>query len=775
MEEGQGGERARLPAGAVALEALCSVSATVFAALLLWTIPGFLGLTASLGEASAMALALALSYLTLGAWRGGLAWRLPPAAVCTAAVVITIAAASLSRGIAPVGALAMWARGSVPVLVGPANWLAGGVAGVVVGMGVAWAARARRPFIAVASGLALLTLEWEFVDGSVTPLFWALAATGLVWMAAAHACRIARDAPDDGDNRLGIPLVAAIGAGVAVLFFLVLVPRNGSPANLGALGRWINRLPVIGTLEQSTREGSLGTPATGGSGTAAGNGPGGTRAAGGQDGFGISQVGFGTGASTLGGPAKPGKGIALNVWVAPHPGLPGVLYLRGAVYDTYDGAGWTRSPVAASVDQYWPDQSAGPLALSFMSGQALPPPFSDVNLRVTPAGVLGTNLFAPLTPLRVATTRTSWDSVGDAWEPAPVSGTYAVTAAVVPTSVYLGKGLARYTLPDGATVSPEQAAVAPTGVLKGGTTRTKTVQDMGGAVFPTDLALPTQLPIDIQDLALQWTAPVRGHALLEALAIQHHLQTAYPYTLDAPAPPEGKHAEDFVQFFLFQAKRGYCTYFSTAMAVMLRTIGIPSRWVEGFQVPVPSAGGEIAVRDAWAHAWVEAYIPPYGWLTFDPTPVGSSVSPPATVPQTTTAARTQGKPWWVAWLAAGLAGGTALAWGLGNLWVERRAWKDPEHGPAILWRTCERVGARWGRRRERQETAAEYAEALATSFPPLAAAARALASEYGRLCFGPPDPAARADGFDRLRADWEQMQREWRRFGRVAYALRRWL
>jgi LPXTG-motif cell wall-anchored protein len=73
--------------------------------------------------------------------------------------------------------------------------------------------------------------------------------------------------------------------------------------------------------------------------------------------------------------------------------------------------------------------------------------------------------------------------------------------------------------------------------------------------------------------------------------------------------------------FLFDAKRGHCEYFSSALAIMLRSIGIPARNVTGFAGgEFNSYGGYYAVRQQDAHSWVEALLPDRGWVVFDPTP-----------------------------------------------------------------------------------------------------------------------------------------------------------
>ncbi len=81
--------------------------------------------------------------------------------------------------------------------------------------------------------------------------------------------------------------------------------------------------------------------------------------------------------------------------------------------------------------------------------------------------------------------------------------------------------------------------------------------------------------------------------------------------------PEGV---EFVDYFLFEGKEGYCTYYASAMAVMLRIADIPSLYVEGFTARGPADDGVYSVTYNNAHSWVEAFIEPVGWMTFEPTP-----------------------------------------------------------------------------------------------------------------------------------------------------------
>ncbi len=102
-----------------------------------------------------------------------------------------------------------------------------------------------------------------------------------------------------------------------------------------------------------------------------------------------------------------------------------------------------------------------------------------------------------------------------------------------------------------------------------------------------------------------------------ALAIQQYLQSRYGYTLDLL----DRKVPDPLANFLFDRRRGHCEYFASAMAVMLRTLGIPSRVATGFQSGVYNpVSGWYVIRASDAHSWVEAFIHGRGWNTFDPTP-----------------------------------------------------------------------------------------------------------------------------------------------------------
>ena len=140
------------------------------------------------------------------------------------------------------------------------------------------------------------------------------------------------------------------------------------------------------------------------------------------------------------------------------------------------------------------------------------------------------------------------------------------------------------------------------------------------ADYPDDIRdLYLQLPsLDprVKQLAEQVTSRAQT-AIDKTIAIESYLRTRYAYTLNLT----GKPGSDAIAHFLFETRAGHCEYFASAMAIMLRSIGIPTREVNGF-LPgeYNDLGGDYIVRASDAHSWVEVYFPGTGWLTFDPTP-----------------------------------------------------------------------------------------------------------------------------------------------------------
>lgn len=164
-----------------------------------------------------------------------------------------------------------------------------------------------------------------------------------------------------------------------------------------------------------------------------------------------------------------------------------------------------------------------------------------------------------------------------------------------------------------------------TGPLEGVRYTAGSLLDDAGAVGgPPWLAagerkLCLQLPaIDarIPALARQWTASAASDRE-RAEAIERRLRSGYVYRMVLL----NHEVRDPLAYFLFERREGYCEYFASAMAVMLRTVGVPSRVATGFQSGVyNSISGWQLIRASDAHSWVEAFLPGEGWVSFDPTP-----------------------------------------------------------------------------------------------------------------------------------------------------------
>jgi transglutaminase-like putative cysteine protease len=152
-----------------------------------------------------------------------------------------------------------------------------------------------------------------------------------------------------------------------------------------------------------------------------------------------------------------------------------------------------------------------------------------------------------------------------------------------------------------------------------------TVQDLraAGEDYPAwvrerYLQLPRNLPRRVVELAHTATNGAASD-FDKAVALEGFLRDNFTYTTHVPTVPPD---QDWVDYFLFQSKQGYCDYFATAMVVMLRGEGVPARVASGFAPgDFDPATGLSIVRENHAHSWVEAYFPRYGWITFEPSSI----------------------------------------------------------------------------------------------------------------------------------------------------------
>lgn len=258
----------------------------------------------------------------------------------------------------------------------------------------------------------------------------------------------------------------------------------------------------------------------------------------------------------------------------PPPDVSG-LHWRGRSYDRFDGVRWTRSrrlPASVGRTEWYRQRWGGPLMEQKIYGAPL-----DVRVLFALHPVVDIDPENGIQPL--------FDNAGDFmyWgRTAPVYTAYAPSEPPPPdalrSAVQGYQPSSRYYLQLPQTLDPRVAALAD--------------------------------------------SLTRGldNAYDKAVAVQRYLQS-FDYTRDLPARPD----QTSLEYFLFQRRAGHCEYFSTAMAVLLRTQGIRTRNVNGFLGGQWSEfGNYLVVTQNEAHSWVEVWFPEHGWVTFDPTPVGGS-------------------------------------------------------------------------------------------------------------------------------------------------------
>ena len=146
-------------------------------------------------------------------------------------------------------------------------------------------------------------------------------------------------------------------------------------------------------------------------------------------------------------------------------------------------------------------------------------------------------------------------------------------------------------------------------------------------------SLPANVTQRVRDLAEQIVSD--AHALTpydKAKAIETYLRANFKYSTKITMPPQGAERADW---FLFETKEGYCEYYATAMIVMLRHMGIPSRMATGYAPGAFDGRDTFTVTEASAHTWPEVYFPGYGWIEFEPTPSQTEVNRPYVAEQPT--------------------------------------------------------------------------------------------------------------------------------------------
>lgn len=282
----------------------------------------------------------------------------------------------------------------------------------------------------------------------------------------------------------------------------------------------------------------------------------------------------------------------------------GSYYWRDWIYQDYTGTGWTNTD-AGTVDL-----SANDLRLSLQTPYEMQQIVTATVTMRQNMGIGGT-LVAEGQPLLVSI---------------PVKAAIAKPAPDTSTSLTSGSMAfdSSGPLPTGpggpSLLFPEQPLQAGQSydVVSGVSTATADELTTAGTDYPLWVTqsytqLPASVPSRVRALAEQVTAGLTA-PYDKALAIEAYLRT-FPYNSQISGPRPG---QDGVDYFLFTAKQGYCAYYASAMVVMLREVGVPARYVEGF-AQGSSANGVYHLLENNGHAWPEVFFPGYGWIGFEPT------------------------------------------------------------------------------------------------------------------------------------------------------------
>lgn len=284
-------------------------------------------------------------------------------------------------------------------------------------------------------------------------------------------------------------------------------------------------------------------------------------------------------------------GIPIFRVEAPEP-----MTLRGAIYDEYTGAGWKLSQAAAKPADLTIEQAEQ----GTEGSRALVRRPVKTKITVVGEGGPPRRLLAPGDPLA-------------ADKPGRILGAPgAQPAAITPDKEARPGG-------DYTTVGAVSAAAI------------NTLQDAGTA-YPDDIfRIYTQLPASTPPEVAELTKQVIGTVATPYEAVRRvetYLRGSYIFTLEPDRPTPRR---DAVAFFLFDERAGYFDHFASAMAVMLRSVGIPTRLAAGFVLDpadFDSTDKVYVVSEQRAWAWPEVYFPNLGWVEFNPTPSRSVVARP---------------------------------------------------------------------------------------------------------------------------------------------------
>jgi len=250
------------------------------------------------------------------------------------------------------------------------------------------------------------------------------------------------------------------------------------------------------------------------------------------------------------------------------------------------------------------------------------------------------------------------------------------------------------------------------------------------------LQIPYTLPYSVRWLSKTITEEATT-PYEKAVAIKDYLsQLRYNYNAKSELPPPWL---DGVDYFLTTKKSGDCVYFASAMAVMLRSVGVPARVCTGY-LPGNRSEGKYIVRAKHYHAWPEVYFPGYGWIIFEVTPAAGSRPSGALIPpdilddvvadETTEVVAGSTSYQWLAWIPLFTVIGIVLIIVLRfviSRWLRR--FTGVAYVTGVYARMC-LLASLVKLRPEPQHTPLEYGTRLTSVFPPQAEAFNNIVQAY---------------------------------------------
>jgi transglutaminase-like putative cysteine protease len=308
---------------------------------------------------------------------------------------------------------------------------------------------------------------------------------------------------------------------------------------------------------------------------------------------------------------------------------PGQVYWRMEALDRFDGTAWRPSGVTQPFFQAGQPGGNPDHAYQGTTQQvAARVKIDGLRSQVVPTAGIAYDIDADLVNLSILQVSQDGSLI---YQPGLNEGDeYVITRAVLPMSRQDLGALA--TGPNGE-LSPLFENASEAGLFDG----TPASPPDGEVVEPADLAdfvdLPDDSPIALSAIALAHTEGASTD-FERAWLLQYWFRDSGDFTYSTTVT-SGHDSLELVDWLAAPSsenyRTGYCEQFAAAMAVLGRSIGIPSRVVWGFTPgdPVEQADGTqaIVVRDNNAHAWVEMWMDGFGWVSFDPTPRGGGVLP----------------------------------------------------------------------------------------------------------------------------------------------------